>query len=148
MWFVGIQDLQKRWLSIMKVTHVNTVATTIGCLVHLWICYFFVIEKEWGIEGLGWACYTSALITTCIMLVHTFLVPQIQDAVFIQSDITGRDAMVHIATGLKVTIIMVAFVVALEVRLYFAGYLGDAEIAATAALINFTNIILNIGSAV
>ena len=56
--------------------------------------------------------------------------------------------MVHIATGLKVTIIMVAFVVALEVRLYFAGYLGDAEIAATAALINFTNIILNIGSAV
>ena len=75
MWFVGIQDLQKRWLSIMKITHVNTVATTIGCLIHLWVCYFFVIEKEWGIEGLGWACYTSAIITTFIMLVHTFLVP-------------------------------------------------------------------------
>ena len=44
--------------------------------------------------------------------------------------------------------VMMLFVIALEARMVFAGMLGESEIAATAALVNFTYMIQVLAMAV
>ena len=50
-----------------------------------------------------------------------------------------------IAIGVKVMLIVLAAVLALELRMIMAGQLGDSEVAATAVLVNIQYALIMIG---
>ena len=82
MWFLGLADTQKRWLINMGITHVAAVSNTIVVPLHFVICYVFVVVLDWGIKGLGWANLVTGILATLTIVVHTSLLPNIQEAVF------------------------------------------------------------------
>ena len=78
MYFVGLQDTQKRWLLIMRVVNVTIIGNTMTFFLHLGTCYLFVFVFDWGLLGLGWAFFTSSGLMLLAMIIMTNYVPEIQ----------------------------------------------------------------------
>ena len=121
----------------MRITHVTAIANTLTLFVHLGACWFFIYVLEMGMLGLGFANLTSSFLVYAITVIHTSLLPKIQEGVFLPNGDTFTGLREYFAIGGKMIIVVMAFVLALEMRMIFAGQLGDSEIAATAALVNF-----------
>ena len=147
-YFMGLSDAQKRWLINMKITHVAAISNTVTLPVHIGCCYVFTISLGMGIAGLGYACMVSAMFVYCLLLIQTAMITRIRESVFLPNMDTYRGLKPFVAIGIKMICIMMAFVLALEARLIFAGQLGDSEVAATAAMVNISYSIQTIGQGV
>jgi len=77
MYFVGLQDTQKRWLLIMRVTNITIIANTMTFFIHLGTCVLFVFYFDWGLVGLGWAFFTSSIGILTLLIILTNCVPEI-----------------------------------------------------------------------
>jgi Na+-driven multidrug efflux pump len=144
MWLASMQQLQKRWFCIMRITHVPAINNTLSMVLQIFISWLFVFVFDLGIVGLGWALCLTQVIINCCLLIHTCLLPQIKEAVFFFTwdTFTGLRQMIQIGT--LMIVFTLSFVMALELRLYMAGSLGNAEIAATATLVNIAYAVQNI----
>ena len=148
MLFSGLNDAQKRWLINMKITHVAAISNSITVLVHIASCYTFVFVLDMGIAGLGLAMFTSSVVTFILCIIHTCLLSDIQESVFLPNIDSIRGLKPFILIGVKMIAMMMTFVFALELRMIFAGQLGDSEVAATAVLVNIAYSIQMIGQGV
>ena len=53
--FTGFIDLNKRWLSCLRVTFMPMVATVSANIVHVGLCFLFLDYYDMGIKGLALA---------------------------------------------------------------------------------------------
>jgi MATE family multidrug resistance protein len=138
MFLVGFADLQKRWLVIMRITHVAVISNTLTIPIHYVFSYIAVYKLELGLFGLGWAYSASFIIVNIMLYVHTKFLPGIQEAVFLPNKDTFTGLKAYMSIAIKMIGILMAFVIAMELRMIFAGQLGDTELTATAALVNIS----------
>ena len=53
MLFVGLFDLNKRWLACLRITFVPMVCMMIATIIHIPLCYGLVFGLDLGVEGIA-----------------------------------------------------------------------------------------------
>ena len=80
--FIGLADLQKKWLLRMRIVHVPMYSNIMFVVIHIPLIYIFTFILEWDIFGICAANWISTFSVFAIMLLQTNAVSEIEDAVF------------------------------------------------------------------
>ena len=80
--FVALNDLQKRWLIIMRQVQIPAINNTFTVPVYFISCYVGVVTLDAKMTGLGYGQLVAASISYCGVLLQTYAKKDIKEAVF------------------------------------------------------------------
>ena len=66
--FIGLADLQKKWLLRMRIVHVPMYPNIITAVIHIPIVYVFTFVFEWDLFGICAANWVSWFIVLALMI--------------------------------------------------------------------------------
>lgn len=129
--FHGQFDLVKRWSAAMRNTVIQMVAQIIASLLHICLCYTFVIQNGMGVKGLGIASTISNLTKFLVLFGGCYCNSELGSAMSsIISPKTFKGWREYLALSLPSTLILGSEWWAYELMTMLAGLIGVKEVAA------------------
>lgn len=140
----GHYDLRKRWLACQRITFVPMVASIIGTIVHIPVCYIFAYTFDFGLNGLAFANFVKEAITLCTTIAYCYLKPEIREVMqpFDMEALRGWDQ--YLSVSLPATALICAEWWAFQVLIFMAGALGVYELASQTICLNMISLLFQV----
>jgi len=78
---IALIHCQTTFLNMTGNARAKMICESIGIVFHIFLCYYFVIVKDYGIAGTGYASSITNLITYVSLLVYTLTIKDLQEAI-------------------------------------------------------------------
>ena len=127
--FAGLFDLNKRWLSCLRITFVPSVAMAIATVFHIVLCYVLLYVEGMGIKGLAIASSIKDGVLLSIVMIYmrcSKKISQIMTPIAISAFTNWCE---YLKVSIPCTVMLCAEWYAFEIVTVLAGVLGVNEIA-------------------
>ena len=136
----GFNDSQKKFLNCFKKNFVPMWSNALGVILYPFWCYIFIIHLDLGILGCAVTDVVSITITYAFNLVYTFLLADIQEAVFLPglNSLTATDSSFNEQLRIAIWSIFNSIVegYSWQLMILVSGYLSVADQAANMVVMN------------
>ena len=137
MLFLGLNDLQSRWLQIMNLDRVLMRILVFQLLTQIFGQYVFVVLLEMDLAGITLSSFISFSTSWLAMLSYQLYNPDIVGSLQVPISQSFKDWSSYLNMGLPVMGVTIFYMISAQFNLILAAQLGIAEIAAQAILIQF-----------
>ena len=80
LYFYGLIDAQRRFLTSIGHPTFTVIAQTIGAIMHIFWSWLFVVYYKYDLAGIGMASISTNLIIFVIVYVYMITLPEIREA--------------------------------------------------------------------
>ena len=100
------------------------VAQIVATILHILWCHIFVVEWEWGLEGLGLASTLTSFILLATTMVYSHCLSHLQDALFWPNATVWNDWREYFSLGVPTTAMFLGNDMALNSLVLISGSFG------------------------
>ena len=135
MYFLGLFDLSRRFLTCLQYSAVPMYAQIISSVLHIVLCIFMVMRLNMGVEGLGIATMITYFLMYLFTILYALCIPQIRKAMFCPNKDSFTGWWDYLSISLPATVMLLAEGWAFNVLGIIAGLISVNDQAVNTILL-------------
>ena len=124
LFFLGMFDLSKRFLTCVQHASIPMVAQMIGLMIHIGLCFYFVKHKEMDVFGLGLTTLISYASMYFIVTIHANFTTELKKALSWPTKKSFQDWWSYIRIAVPAVVMMCSECWAFDCMAFVAGILS------------------------
>ena len=124
LYFLGMIDLSKRFLTCLQHASIPMIAQMIGLVIHICLCYLFVSVNGMDVFGCGLATLISYVSMYTMVTIHANFTRAIQKALFWPTKKSFKDWGPYISIAFPAVVMQCAEVWAFSGMAFVAGVIS------------------------